>query len=238
MDTTHLVVDIDAGLPGWVAEAARGGIRIALELLRSERLPECARVVNEPCALAALGQPSEADAVTAHDDTTIVIAYQALIRPDYIGCSSPGRDVISHTVAFCAGFEAALFAADAYEWGEVEWTEDVESDDPLHAAASAVATIASEFSMVSAEAGADRQSAAVRFLLARLARLREKEGAAALWRGAVGRAVRALVREVRFSDMPGRVSPFGERLYRPTDVIRLVDYAAGLAAWPFPATRA
>jgi len=239
VDTQQLVVtvDEDGEVPTRAIGAARMGTRIALELLRAPRIPDKLLIVRGRRADRALGTfvQEDEDVVTAHDARTIVLAYDAVTSETYLGWKNPPPEMISGAIAFCAGYEATLYAIEQFDPPEPGLLV-AHVEDPIHATASTVACIASEFSMLATDMeGEDPKSFAVGYFLHRLATLSAREGTAAIWRGAIGHAVRAMMREVRFSETPGKVTTFGERLRDAADVLRLVEFAGGRAPWPFAA---
>lgn len=242
-DTSDLKItsDLERPDPG-VLRAIRKGGRIALELLRAQSMPEAIHLSSLPSAPAALGLEASGEGgadVTAHNERIIVLSYPAVHDPDYLGTPHPSVEVLTRTFAFCAGYEAARFIADAdSRFGTPDWAAPAAGYGELptrvvRERASAVAAAASEFTMVADDEVDDPQSHAVQFFLQRLYALEQTEGAAALWRGAVGQATLGLMREVAFSEVPGRVDVFGARLRDAADLRRLVRYAGGEAPWPF-----
>lgn len=235
-DTRDLVVEYDGpGIPDWAVAPVYEGARIVLEILEAERLPERVRIVGT--LLSSESNDSNEPAVATHDDHEIVISYPAVLNPAYLGSLRPTRTTVERALAFCTGYRTACFVLSQPAWELPIWVREVsfegDSDEHLEAQARAVAAIASGFSMVSDEADGDPRSEAVQFFLERLYSITRREGMAAAWRGAIGRATRALMREVRFGEIPGRVHVFGDRIEDPADVIRLIRYVGGETAWPF-----
>lgn len=234
-NTRDLVIERDdPNIPDWALDAVRGGTRIALEILEAERLPDRVRLVRNWISASDDGLDP---CVSMHNDREIVISFPAVANPSYLGGIHPSRTMLERALAFCAGCRTTYFVLDGQEWAIPDWfrayTLSKGSASSLETISRAVAAIASGFTMVSEDVDYDARNEAVHFFLERLYSITQREGMAAAWRGAIGRASRALMREVRFGEIPGRVHVFGDQAGDPTDFIRLILYVGGEAPWPF-----
>jgi hypothetical protein len=131
----------------------------------------------------------------------------------------------------------AFVAAHATGWAilaDLPWLARTGGRGPgVGSTASAIAGIASDFRLTD-PSRPDARGEAVRLHLDYLtARVREA-GWAEIWRGDIGRASRALVREVRFTERPGGVALLGRSCGGLEDVVGLVRWRMG-GAWPFRA---
>jgi hypothetical protein len=236
MDTSTLPVEgvnfTDAEL-----HAVQRGARVAAELLRA--MPPERVVLTRTLPKSDVPvQPLES-AIAAHVGPVVFMSHPAMLER-----CSPGWPELTQehldTMAFCSAFEVVRYAilrtTEGEDWESGPgWMDGHDCD--VYALATNVACIASGFRFIASDsANPDEHplTDVVEFFCRRLHDIRQAEGQAALWRGAVGLAARDLVREVRFSILPGQVSMLGQPLRSLTDVLTLVDYYAGTGPWPFP----
>jgi hypothetical protein len=184
--------------------------------------------------------------VDAHSATVLYLSHPAILSRSYLGDPPYPVETMRRALAYCAGFGAARFVFDRVTvLGGASWlpttapfSPDADTDESADRAryrmATAVAAAGSGWTMMAKDGPGDPQSEAAMFFLRRLAAIRRDEGAATLWRGALGKSVRAFVQQLRFSAIPGTVARVGQRLPTYGDVLSLVQYADGQAEWPFP----
>jgi hypothetical protein len=211
MPTNNNSLDRDTAL-----RAALGGARLAAEFLRGGVMP----------ASVHLRYDTDSPCMSTTHDQQVFIHMDAVPRT---GTGMRGRREAEAMFAFVAAHAVAGYVLDSTP----PWVWERCASPPTP---SRVATIASGFLLID-PAEEDGRTAAVACFLAGLSKLSAEEGFAALWRGAVGVASRALVREVRFSPRPGVVSGLGRRCDGLEDVVALVRWAGGQGAWPFSVPR-